>query len=79
MRTTRLTLDAYRSIAVNKPVVVVQGPGALTLTTNDGGTGGDLQFKDGGTAGFWDLSSSLIVDGTAYTLVPDVTTLAKRL
>ena len=46
----------------DKPVVVA-GPGGLTITTNDGGSGGDLLFGVKGHADFWDLSSSLIVNG----------------
>lgn len=34
--THRLTLDAYHSLAFNKPVTIA-GTGALTITTNDGG------------------------------------------
>ena len=65
---SRLTLDSYRSIAFEKPVSV-HGSGALTLTTNDGATGGDLSFAKNGHVLFWDLGSSLIVNDTAYTLV----------
>jgi hypothetical protein len=66
--THRLTLDAYHSIAFNKPVVVA-GTGALTITTNDGGFGGDFRFFGKGHVEFWDLSSSLIVNGQRYILV----------
>ena len=57
--TSRLTLDAMRAITVEKAVVVA-GTGALTLTTNDGGTGGDYWFPKGGSVTFWDLNSSLV-------------------
>jgi hypothetical protein len=70
-----LTLDAYRSITFEKPVTVA-GSGGLTLTTNDGGTGGALSFVKLGSVVFWDLSSSLIVDGNAYTLVGSIAALA---
>lgn len=69
-----LTLDAYRSIRIERPVSV-QGTGGLTLITNDGGTGGDLSFPQWGSVTFLDLSSALTIDGHAYTLVPDVATL----
>lgn len=72
---SRLTLDAYQSIAFDKPLTVA-GPGALTLTTNDGGSGGELSFLSPGRAIFWDLSSSLVIDGANYTLVGDIATLA---
>jgi hypothetical protein len=71
----RLTLDSYQSIAVEK-LVTVAGSGALTLTTNDGGAGGTLSFTAPGRVAFWDLSSSLIVNGASYTLVGDIATLA---
>lgn len=73
--TSRLTLDAYRSITFDKALTVA-GSGALTLTTNDGGTGGELSFVSPGRAIFWDLSSSLVIDGASYTLVGDIATLA---
>ena len=72
---SQLTLDAYRSITFDKPLTVA-GFGALTLTTNDGGTGGELSFVAPGRVAFWDLSSSLVIDGASYTLVGDIATLA---
>lgn len=72
---SRLTLDSYQSIAFDKPLTVA-GPGALTLTTDDGGSGGALSFLSPGRAIFWDLSSSLVIDGASYTLVGDIATLA---
>ncbi|HEY8696500.1 MAG TPA: hypothetical protein VIM02_02695, partial [Rhizomicrobium sp.] len=71
----RLTLDAYRSIAFDK-LVTVAGTGALTLTTNDGGAGGTLSFAPAGRVVFWDLSSSLVINGSSYALVGDIATLA---
>ena len=58
--TNRLTLDAYRSITFNNLVTVV-GTGALTITTNDGGTGGDFRFFGKGHVEFWDTDSDLVV------------------
>lgn len=72
----RLTLDSYHSIDFKKPVSVA-GPGGLTLTANDGGTGGDLSFVNKGKVEFWDLHSSLIIDGTSYKLVKNIAQLAK--
>lgn len=72
---SRLTLDAYHSILIDRTLTVT-GPGALTMTTNDGGSGGDLFFNGMGRAIFWDLASSLIINGTTYTLVGDIATLA---
>jgi hypothetical protein len=64
-----------RSVTIEKAVVVA-GSGALTLTTNDGGTGGDYWFPNGGSVTFWDLNSSLIINGQTFTLVKDIKTLA---
>src|ERR1051325_2912498 len=71
----RLTLDSFRSVTFQKPVTVA-GPGGLTLKTNDGGSGGVLQFLNYGSVRFWDLSSSLVIDGLSYTLVSSVSQLA---
>jgi hypothetical protein len=71
----RLTLDSRRSITIDNPVTVA-GPGALTLTTNNGGSGGELSFAADGHVKFWDLSSSLIIDGASYTLIGNIATLA---
>ncbi len=71
----RLTLDAHHSIAFERAVEVT-GPGALTLTTNDGGTGGTLSFAPPGRIHFWDVASSLVINGASYTLVADLETLA---
>ena len=69
-----LTLDAYQSITVNK-AVSVNGTGALTLTTNDGGTGGALSFGPKGHVTFLSTTNSLTINGAAYTLVADATLL----
>jgi|HubBroStandDraft_5_1064220.scaffolds.fasta_scaffold22233_2 hypothetical protein len=72
----RLTLDAYRAITVGKTVSVA-GTGALTLTIDDGGSGGALTFVDQGRVEFWDLASDLEIQGNTYVLVKNVKTLAK--
>jgi hypothetical protein len=41
----RLSLDAYYNVSFRAPVTVA-GQGAVTITTNDGGTGGDLMRTD---------------------------------
>ena len=66
--TSRLTLDAYQSVTVSKPVSVT-GTGALTVTTDDGGSGGDLTFEGKGRAVFWDMTSSLVINGQSFVLV----------
>jgi len=68
---SRLTLDAWRGIAIGLDITS-EGAGGVTLTTNDGGSGGDLVFTGKGKVSFWDTSSSLIVNGTAYTLVDSI-------
>ena len=74
--TSRLTLDAYQSVSVKKPVSVT-GTGALTITTNDGGKNGEFVIvPERGSVQFWDLGSSLLIDGITYTLVGDIKTLA---
>ena len=72
---SRLTLDAMQNVTFQAPVSVA-GPGAVSLVYNDGGTGGQLTFFAGGKLDFWDLSSSLVINGSSYTLVGDVATLA---
>jgi hypothetical protein len=65
--THKLTLDSYRSITFNRPVVVA-GTAALTIVTNDGGSGGDFRFFGKGHVEFWDLASDLIINGKKYIL-----------
>ncbi|HEY5237120.1 MAG TPA: hypothetical protein VIJ62_01965 [Rhizomicrobium sp.] len=72
-----LTLDARRSIIVNKPVSV-SGAGGLALITNDGSTGGELSFGAKGNVTFWSLSDSLTINGASYTLVNSLATLASN-
>src|SRR3954452_4563288 len=76
--TSRLTLDAQRSVIVKKQVTVA-GQGALTVTTNDGGSGGELLFKNKGSVTFWHTSSSLAINGQSYMLVQDIATLAANI
>ncbi|HEY5239502.1 MAG TPA: hypothetical protein VIJ62_14060, partial [Rhizomicrobium sp.] len=70
--TKRLTLNAYRSITFSQPTTLT-GRGGLTLTTGNGGT---LSFTGKGDVNFWDVRSSLIINGNTYTLVNDIATLA---
>ena len=71
----RLTIDSYRSITFTQ-AVTSEGTGGVTITTNDGGTGGDFFFSGKGRVVFWDLSSSLIINTANYTLVGNIATLA---
>ena len=63
-----LTLDAYRSLEIHKPVSDA-GPALLTLTTDDGGSDGVLLFAAKGRITFLNTSNGLHIDGKAYTLV----------
>lgn len=73
----RLTLDAFRSIAVTE-AVTSQGTGGVTLVANDGGSGGDHTFTGQGKLAFWDLSSSLVIDGQSYMLTAGLADLASK-
>jgi hypothetical protein len=80
--TSRLTLDAQQSVTLKKQITVA-GQGALTVTTNDTGgakaktkTGEFIIVPERGSVQFWDLGSSLTIDGNSYTLVGDIKTLA---
>ena len=70
-----LTLDAYHSIIINRPVSIM-GAGGLDLITDDGGTGGDLYFSKHGNVTFASLASSLTINGAPYTLVDNIAMLA---
>ena len=72
---SRLTLDSWRAITFGKPVDVA-GTGALTIVTNDGGSGGDYVFLKSGRVRFLDVSASLVINANAYTLVNSVASLA---
>lgn len=74
----RLTLDAFTGIALKKPIQVA-GNGALTLTTNDGGSGGDTVYAPKANITFLSTSSSLIVNGTTYALESSLSALASAI
>jgi len=76
--TSHLTLDANCSLGFSKAVTVA-GSGALTLTTNDGGSCGNLLFTDRGRVIFWDLKSNLVINGSRYKLVGSISTLASAI
>ena len=75
---SRLTLAASTGIAVSQPVVV-QGPGAVTLTTSGDQSPGAIAFVGRGRLDFWSLSSSLVINGNSYKLVGDVSSLASAI
>lgn len=70
-----LALDAYRALKINM-AVTVGGVASLTILTNDGGSGGSLSFGAKGNVAFQNLSSGLSINGTAYSLVGTISTLA---
>ena len=72
---SRLSLDAALNVSFAAPVTVA-GPGGLSIVYNDGGSGGDLLFFPGAKVDFWDLSSSLTINGNSYVLVGSIATLA---
>src|SRR5947208_11093760 len=76
--THRLTLDAYLTVSFRAPVTVA-GTGAVTITTNDGGSGGDLIFFPGGKLDFWDANSNLAINGTTYAIVRSAARLVKEI
>jgi len=76
---TRLTLDSYHSITFEAPVTVAGTGAGLTITTNDGGSDGDLMFDGKGNLTFWDLSSGFVINGSSYTLFADIASLASAI
>jgi hypothetical protein len=67
-----LSLEAHRSIAINAAVSIT-GQSGLTLDT---GKKGALSFGKKGNVTFANLASQLAINGSAYRLVGDITTLA---
>ncbi|MDE2163400.1 MAG: filamentous hemagglutinin N-terminal domain-containing protein, partial [Alphaproteobacteria bacterium] len=70
-----LSLDSFTSINIDAKVSIA-GSGAVTLATDDGGSGGDYSFDltSNGFAGSLDFGAtnngaSLTINGTAYTLL----------
>jgi len=70
-----LTLDAYQSIAFSA-VVQNKATGNVSLTTNDGGTGGALTFAIG--TGKLD-TNAVSINGETYTMAASVKKLAERI
>lgn len=70
-----LTLDARRSIAVNK-AVTDNGTGGLIIFTNDGGSGGTFGFASTGSLSFFGTSNAVTINTVSYTLVNSVSALA---
>ncbi len=77
VNSSALTLDAYRSVVISQPIE--SGGGAVALITNDGGSGGALSFGSGGRVSFSSPSTPLTINGTAYTLVGSIASLASAI
>jgi hypothetical protein len=73
-----LALEAFESISVEK-AISVNRRGGLSLLTNNGGSDGTLSFGSKGHVQFKKLLSTLSINGTAYTLVDSVSTLANAI
>jgi len=73
-----LTLDAYRSIRIEKSVSD-SGPASLTLLTDDGGSHGSLSFGSKGSVSFLGTSNVLAINGQNYTLVNSIASLASAI
>ena len=73
--TAALTLDAYYSVAIESSITA-QSKGGLVIKTKDGGTAGDLLFRDGARIVFDSLSSPLTINGHPYTLENSIAGLA---
>jgi len=74
---SRLTLSANTSITATQPIVV-EGVGAVTLTTTDQSAGA-VAFTGRGRLDFWDTKSKLVINGSSYTLANDVASLASAI
>ena len=76
--TNTLTLDANRSLVIEKPVSV-DGVAGLSLVYNTGGKGGPLEFRNQGHVVFSSESSTLTINGATYALVNSVKSLASAI
>jgi hypothetical protein len=73
---TSLTLAANSDITINK-TISVKGSGGIAL--NDDGGVASLSFGQGGNIEFSNLSSALSINGTSYTLVDTISSLASAI
>lgn len=75
-----LTLSSFNSIDVNAPITVA-GAGSLVLVTNNNAGGastgnGVVNFVGGANVAYTGAGGGLTINGVAFTLVSDLTTLA---
>lgn len=73
---TTLTFDASHSIVIDQSVSIA-GLSGLSLAINDGGKNGTLSFGERGNISFENLSSVLTINGATFTLVNNITSLAR--
>ena len=73
-----LVIDAFDSIRVNS-AVAISGPGALSVTTQEGDNSGTFSFGPQGSVSFAETSSALSINGTPYALFNSLPSLAKAI
>lgn len=72
----RLTLDSYRGIKVTKHIDVGNFDNAgLTVTTNDGGSGGVFYVAPRAKVDIESMAASLVINGATYQVALDIPTL----
>jgi hypothetical protein len=73
----RLTLDSYRGIKVGRHIDVGNFANAgLTVTTNDGGSGGAFVIAPNASIDVDSMGASLVINGASYQIALDIPTLA---
>lgn len=73
-----LRLDAYHSIEIDQ-LVSITGFGAVTITTNRGGSDGVLFFGSAGRISFPSVANHLRIDGKRYQLAGNIAQLAANI
>ncbi|HIJ62626.1 MAG TPA: filamentous hemagglutinin N-terminal domain-containing protein, partial [Rhodospirillaceae bacterium] len=64
-----LTLDSYKGVQINAAVTASGNTAGIVITTNDGGTGGQLLTGSGGKVTLSGTTPTLSIDSTSYTLL----------
>jgi hypothetical protein len=73
-----LSLDAYESVVVNRPIAI-SGVGGLSITTNNGSSGGLFLIGAKARVNFSYLSSSLTINNAPYALENSVAAMASAI
>ncbi len=71
-----LTLDSYQSVTVNQTIADA-GLGAISIVTDDGGSGGRLSFGTKGSVTIADTADPLLINNERYVLVSSPAELAR--